>query len=380
MRHTNLEDSEVFNNFVKIAAKEGLLNKEMELLYPDYDISAKDYQLDIGLAAMATRESGLYGLKQESLESLVNQAHPGGGTTTELSLKPAGDLAKVENVVEQHKKNQDVALKKPTGKYADLATKLVALAGKFEDAGFLSMAKDIDSCLNKIAYDYDYAAETPASAGNMDISAEELSDYVSKNPAGGNIADEPGEFTDPRKALLSGVQRKVNIIREQQGLAPVEVSGQMDASFSAALKELRIDMKSYPTMDSLNAKIESVFQAVTKKPADKSKSLESQHKEVQTLINAVRAKSGKSPISVSGKFDSEFAEAMKDLGIEVGSYKTWVELKNLITSAGKNISEHENYNLPSEQNAASREMQVETPGRFVSQPDYRGPRRTIPIR
>jgi hypothetical protein len=232
MRHINLEDSEVFNNFAKIAAEEGLLDKKIELIYPDYDISAKDYQLDLGITAMATRDSGLYGLKQESLESLVNVAHPGGGTTTDLSLKPSGDLAKVENIVEQHKKNKDIAVKKPTGKLAELAVKLVSLATKFEDAGMFSLARDLDVCLRKIAYE--------ASESNT-------------------------QFTDPRVALLSGVQTKINMIREQLGLLPIDVSGKMDAPFVAALKDFGIDMKQYPTMDALNAKIESVFQSLVNK-------------------------------------------------------------------------------------------------------------------
>lgn len=372
MRHINLEDSEVFNNFVKIAAEEGLLDKKIDLIYPDYDISASDYQLDIGITAMATRDSGLYGLKQESLETLVNQAHPGGGTTTDLSLKPSGDLAKVENVVEQHKKNQDIALKKPTGKYAELATKLVALAETFENAGLLSMASDIDVCLNKIAYDYGFKSLAESGEWFMD----EANAKVESAPD----ASETGEFTDPKVALLSGVQRKINIIREQQGRPLIDVSGKMDTPFAEALKDLGIRMSDYPTMDALNAKIESVFHAVTKKSPDRAKSLDSRHKEIQSLINTVREKAGKPKIPLSGKFDSDFAEALKDLGIQVGTYKTWGELKNLITNAGKNLSAHENYNLPSDQNAATREMRVETPGRLVSQPDYSGPHRTLPIR
>lgn len=44
---------------------------------------------------------------------LLNQAHPGGGVTTDMDVKPTGDLAKVETLEEAHRKHMDVASAPP---------------------------------------------------------------------------------------------------------------------------------------------------------------------------------------------------------------------------------------------------------------------------
>jgi hypothetical protein len=44
----------------------------------------------------------------------LREAHPGGGTTTQLDVKPEGELAKVEDLIEQHDKVMDVATAPPT--------------------------------------------------------------------------------------------------------------------------------------------------------------------------------------------------------------------------------------------------------------------------
>jgi hypothetical protein len=49
---------------------------------------------------------------------------------------PAEDEGgKVETIVEEHKKMVERSTKQPTGKYAEVMTKLIATANKLEDEG-----------------------------------------------------------------------------------------------------------------------------------------------------------------------------------------------------------------------------------------------------
>lgn len=135
MRHINIEDSETLTAFVKIVKD-----------------AAKD------------PHSSLYGVTSETGEQLIGDAHKGGGTTTDLDHKPQKDLAKVETIVEQHKKNEDVALKTPTGKMAALAELLTALSHAMDKDGFTVLADELDAHLTKMASSLEVTAMNPAAA------------------------------------------------------------------------------------------------------------------------------------------------------------------------------------------------------------------------
>lgn len=153
MRHTRLEDSEVFNAFAEIAAKEGLLEKKAEMLYPDFDISVSSPELDIKIAG--DKRTELYDVTGESGESLIQAAHPGGGTVADDS--GSQDYGKVETIVEQHNRNTEIARSMPTGKLASLMAKLVALADELDEDGFTALAKNLDTEIEKLAQGAGYA-------------------------------------------------------------------------------------------------------------------------------------------------------------------------------------------------------------------------------
>jgi len=48
-----------------------------------------------------------------TFDDILNKAHPGGGVTTDLDVKPEGDLAKVETLTESKQKHMDVAQAAP---------------------------------------------------------------------------------------------------------------------------------------------------------------------------------------------------------------------------------------------------------------------------
>lgn len=148
---TELQDSEVFNNFMKIAEKENMMAKKAELLYPDYDINTTNPELDLSLSVTAGEQHKLYHVHSEKGEDLVNAAHPGGGTETQLDVKPGDKLALVETIVEQHKVIEDIARGMPTGKIASLSERLVRLADKYDAAGFEVMAEYLTSTLGDLS-------------------------------------------------------------------------------------------------------------------------------------------------------------------------------------------------------------------------------------
>lgn len=160
MRHINMEDSEVFQLFSEIAHKNGILDKKASLLYPDFDISEHNPELDIKVAVAS--EHQMYGVTSESGEDLVGSAHPGGGISVDDSA--SGDLSKVETIVEQHKRWRDVAESMPTGKVASLAKELVALADALDEGGFIELADLIEKEVIKIALPLANAQEEGALA------------------------------------------------------------------------------------------------------------------------------------------------------------------------------------------------------------------------
>jgi hypothetical protein len=80
------------------------LGKAMKAKSASFDLATKE-----GRAAYRAKlaEKGLV------FSDMVGKAHPKGGFTTQLDVKPSGDLAKVETVEEQHKAMMDIALATP---------------------------------------------------------------------------------------------------------------------------------------------------------------------------------------------------------------------------------------------------------------------------
>lgn len=161
MRHIKFEDSPVLRSFAEIATKQGLLDKEPNYLYPNYDISEKNDEINVPMSKIASAHSEFYGVTSETGEQLVGKAHPGGGPKVEPAAK---DLGKVETIVEQQKKNKEVALKMPTGKIASLMEKLVSLADHLDERGFEVLALDLDSQIDKLAAEAFAPAQLPAGA------------------------------------------------------------------------------------------------------------------------------------------------------------------------------------------------------------------------
>jgi hypothetical protein len=125
-------ESEVFNEFAKIAKKEKLIKTAEE------DTNVKDK----------------YGVTGGTGEEEVNKAHPGGGPVV---AEAAGDHAKVETIVEQHRKMEEVALKTPTGKLAHVIHNLQKMATQIEEecltsdaALAFSVGKVLDAAVEKL--------------------------------------------------------------------------------------------------------------------------------------------------------------------------------------------------------------------------------------
>jgi len=98
----------------------------------------------------AKSETKLYDITGETGEQLVETAHPGGGTRTELTHSKT-DENLVETIVEQQKVDIEVAKSIPTGKYAELVETLTKVADELDEMGYGKLANVLDDQLNKLA-------------------------------------------------------------------------------------------------------------------------------------------------------------------------------------------------------------------------------------
>jgi len=108
---------------------------------PELDLTK---QQSAEMENMKTAEEKLYDVSGETGEQLVDKAHPGGGTRTELTHSKT-DENLVETIVEQQKKDVEVALSMPKGTYAALLN----LADRLDKLGYVKAADRVDSLLKK---------------------------------------------------------------------------------------------------------------------------------------------------------------------------------------------------------------------------------------
>lgn len=91
--------------------------------------------------------SELYNVTGETGKDLIDNAHPGGGTT----LVPASNEGgKVETIIEEHDKIINNVMKQPTGKVAQIILKLIKTANQLENSGDIKTAKLIDKTIEEI--------------------------------------------------------------------------------------------------------------------------------------------------------------------------------------------------------------------------------------
>lgn len=120
-------------------------------------------------ASLKVAEEKLYDITDETGEQLVEKAHPGGGTRTELTHSKT-DENLVETIVEQQEKDIEVATKVPKGVH----TALLNLADKLDKLGFPDAADSVDSIiksasLKKSANDAaDFKQAVSQALANMD--------------------------------------------------------------------------------------------------------------------------------------------------------------------------------------------------------------------
>lgn len=88
----------------------------------------------------------LYDISGETGEDLVDQAHPGGGTETEVTNSKTKENL-VETIIEQQERDIAVVNKMPKGTYAAVVQTLVSLADKLDAQGLRKEADAIDKIL-----------------------------------------------------------------------------------------------------------------------------------------------------------------------------------------------------------------------------------------
>lgn len=200
MKHIGFDDSTVMNELIKIAHKEGLIKSADESLpapklpdrglQPDVPLPPRedeepsipgmnaDDKLECGCEPggcaddadhkcdcpdkcdcksakkTAAASEKLYDVSGETGEQLVDKAHPGGGTKTELTHSKT-DENLVETIVEQQKKDVEVAHSAPKGTYAALRDLYIKLSHMVPKEKLEGLANQI----RVIATPEDYVAD-----------------------------------------------------------------------------------------------------------------------------------------------------------------------------------------------------------------------------
>jgi len=120
----------------------------------------------------------LYDVIGETGEQLINSAHPGGGPTLVPAAEEGG---KVETIVEEHKKVVDKTLKQPTGKVAEILTKLIVTANQLEDAGDIEAAKLVDKTIGEVQQAIDPFVNRSAVSETANSEDNEVSVKIAAN-------------------------------------------------------------------------------------------------------------------------------------------------------------------------------------------------------
>jgi hypothetical protein len=116
---------------------------------------------------------------------LLNEAHPGGGETTDLDVKPEGDLAKVERLDETNAKMMDVATAPPRVRQAAEEIQRLVSLGKIDPEGKKAPGFDelIAEGLDKDAVAYWKAYWGQAKSEGSQFASELVKEHAAKKKA-----------------------------------------------------------------------------------------------------------------------------------------------------------------------------------------------------
>ena len=113
---------------------------------PDYPVQVPQKQSALKVDFPKEAEGKVYDVSGETGEQLIDSAHPGGGTKTELTHSKTEENL-VETVVEQQEKDIGVARSVPKGTYAAL----LQLREKLEKLGYGDKLATLDAAIKKVA-------------------------------------------------------------------------------------------------------------------------------------------------------------------------------------------------------------------------------------
>lgn len=125
--------------------------------------------------------SKLYDITDETGEQLVEKAHPGGGTRTELTHSKT-DENLVETIVEQQKKDLEVAKSVPKGTYAalaDLYMSLHKMGHKDKLGGLKKLIKSVATIEDVVEYTLVRLADRLDTLGNK-TAANKVDELIKK--------------------------------------------------------------------------------------------------------------------------------------------------------------------------------------------------------
>ena len=191
----------------------------------------------------------LYDISGETGEDLVDQAHPGGGTATEVTNSKTKENL-VETIIEQQERDIAVVNKMPKGTYAAVVDTLVALADKLDAQGLRKEADAIDKIIELYK---------PAQKKNEDGIVKEAEPPFKDVPY----------FTPPAVSAPAAVQQKVPEIYE--GLYPQSRLDQPPTGMTGQEPKLEpipaVDKKTEKFQNWYNDSLAKIRQKLTKEQA-----------------------------------------------------------------------------------------------------------------
>jgi len=222
----------------------GILQRTQEVTpaQPAAEDGATTASLFYDLEKSAKDDSGqYYDVSGETGEQLVEKAHPGGGTKTELTHSKT-DENLVETIVEQQKKDVEVATSVPKGTYAAL----IQLADRLDKMGNRNAADRVDAILKKKVGSQIHSLAQGLTQQKYDEYSKKLGDVLI-NSVVNNL---PGGATSGgQKAVLQGLRGKDYFDVYNEGLRLVNTQPDMRGAWNKGLAY--IANTNGPVLDSL---------------------------------------------------------------------------------------------------------------------------------
>jgi peptidoglycan hydrolase-like protein with peptidoglycan-binding domain len=174
----SFNDDGILTNAAFVINELIVLANDLDIMGETQAANTVDQQLKVYKEAM----DNLYDVTGETGEKFIGTVHPAGP----VMVPAKDDGGKIENIIEQQKKDLEIVTKNPTGKYAILITKLIATANRLDEEGDEEGSRIVDKTIAELrervlpfvnrnaAFEAAGSKDNKASVKQAGVSLEEL--------------------------------------------------------------------------------------------------------------------------------------------------------------------------------------------------------------